>query len=145
VRNQLEIAALPGNPKKISSLKDLTKSGLKVALCAKTVPCGAAAQNALTAAGLKLTPVSYEQDVKSALTKVELKEVDASIVYKTDVKAAAGKVAGVEFAESAKVINDYPIVALKNAPNATAAQAFIGLVESAEGQKVLTTAGFLKP
>jgi molybdate transport system substrate-binding protein len=145
VRNQLEIAALPGNPKKISSLKDLTKSGLKVALCAKTVPCGAAAQNALTAAGLKLTPVSYEQDVKSALTKVELKEVDASIVYKTDVKAAAGKVAGVEFAESSKVINDYPIVALKNAPNATAAQAFIGLVESAEGQKVLTTAGFLKP
>lgn len=145
VRNQLEIATLPGNPKKISSLKDLTKSGLKVALCDRTVPCGAAAQNALTVSGLKLTPVSYEQDVKSALTKVELKEVDASVVYKTDVKAAGGKVTGVEFPESAKVINDYPIVALKEAPNPVAAKAFIALVESAEGKKVLTAAGFLNP
>ncbi len=144
VRNQLEIATLPGNPT-IATLKDLTKPGLKVALCAKTVPCGAAAQKALTASNLKLTPVSYEQDVKSALTKVELKEVDAAVVYQTDVKAAGGKVDGVEFPESAEAINDYPIVALKDAPNAAAAQAFIALVQSAEGQKVLTEAGFLKP
>ncbi|MBL1096113.1 molybdate ABC transporter substrate-binding protein [Streptomyces coffeae] len=145
VRNQLEIATLPGNPDKIKSLKDLTRSGTKVALCAKEVPCGAAAQKALDAAHLKLTPVSYEQDVKGALTKVELKEVDASVVYKTDVKAASGKVAGVEFPESAKAINDYPIVLLKNAPNAKTASAFIDLVKSAQGQKVLGEAGFLKP
>ena len=145
VRNQLEIATLPGNPDKITSLKDLTKSGLKVVLCDKTVPCGAAAQKALTAGNLKLTPVSYEQDVKSALTKVELKEADAAVVYKTDVKAAGGKVDGVEFPESANAINDYPIALLKDAPNATAAKAFIALVESAEGKKVLTAAGFLNP
>lgn len=145
VRNQLEIATLPGNPDKIASLKDLTKSGLKVALCAKTVPCGAAAQTALTDSDLKLTPVSYEQDVKAALTKVELKEVDAAVVYKTDVNSAGSKVQGVDFPESAKAVNTYPIVALKNAPNATAAQAFIALVQSAEGQKVLTGAGFLTP
>lgn len=145
VRNQLEIATLPGNPDRIASLKDLTKSGLKVALCARTVPCGAAAQKALTASSVKLTPVSYEQDVKAALTKVELKEVDASLVYTTDVKAAAGKVDGVEFPESAKAINLYPIVELKDAPNAAGAQAFIALVQSAEGQKVLTEAGFLTP
>jgi molybdate transport system substrate-binding protein len=145
VRNQLEIATLPGNPDKVISLKDLTKSGLKVVLCDKTVPCGAAAQKALTAAGLKLTPVSYEQDVKSALTKVELKEADAAVVYKTDVKAAGGKVDGVEFPESANAVNDYPIALLKDAPNATAAKAFIALVESAEGKKVLTAAGFLNP
>ncbi|SFE87087.1 molybdate transport system substrate-binding protein [Actinacidiphila alni] len=145
VRNQLEIATLPGNPDKIASLKDLTKSGLKVALCAKTVPCGAAAQTALTASDLKLTPVSYEQDVKAALTKVELKEVDAAVVYKTDVNAAGGKVQGVDFPESAKAINTYPIATLKDAPNATAAQAFVALVQSAEGQKVLTGAGFLQP
>lgn len=145
VRNQLEIATLPGNPDKVATLKDLTKSGLKVALCAKTVPCGAAAQKALTASSLKLTPVSYEQDVKAALTKVELKEVDAAVVYKTDVKAAGGKVQGVEFPESAQAINTYPIVTLKDAPNATASQAFIALVRSAEGQKVLTEAGFLQP
>ncbi|MEV6118613.1 molybdate ABC transporter substrate-binding protein [Streptomyces sp. NPDC052109] len=145
VRNQLEIATLPGNPDKVSSLKDLTKSGLKVVLCDKTVPCGAAAQKALDASRLKLTPVSYEQDVKAALNKVELKEADAAVVYKTDVKSAGGKVEGVEFPESAEAINAYPIVLLKNAPNAQAARAFVALVQSAEGQKVLSEAGFLKP
>ncbi|WP_320779930.1 molybdate ABC transporter substrate-binding protein [Streptomyces sp. CRN 30] len=145
VRNQLEIATLPGNPDGIASLKDLTKSGLKVVLCDEEVPCGAAAQKALEAGGLELTPVSYEQDVKSALTKVELKEADAAVVYRTDVVAAGGKVEGVEFPESADAVNDYPIALLKDAPNAEAAEAFIELVRSAEGQQVLDEAGFLKP
>jgi molybdate transport system substrate-binding protein len=146
VRNQLEIATLPGNPEKISSLDDLTASGLKVVLCDESVPCGAATRKALEAAGgLELTPVSYEQDVKAALTKVELKEADAAVVYRTDVRAAGDKVTGVEFPESADAVNDYPIARLKDAPNADAAQAFIDLVKSAEGRRVLTGAGFRAP
>ncbi|WP_338702971.1 molybdate ABC transporter substrate-binding protein [Streptomyces sp. Q6] len=145
VRNRLEIATVPGNPDKVASLKDLTGAGLKVVLCDKTVPCGAAVRTALDAAGLKLTPVSYEQDVKSALTKVELKEADAAVVYRTDVRAAGDKVEGVDFPEAADAINDYPIALLKDAPHTEAAKAFIALVRSAEGQKVLTAAGFLKP
>ncbi|WP_329137629.1 molybdate ABC transporter substrate-binding protein [Streptomyces sp. NBC_01476] len=145
VRNQLEIATLPGNPKHITSLKDLTQKGLTVVLCAKTVPCGSAAQTALTASNLKLTPKSYEQDVKSALTKVELKEADAAVVYKTDVNTAGGKVDGVDFPESAKAINNYPIVRLKGAPNPAGAKAFIALVQSTLGHKVLLQAGFLNP
>jgi molybdate transport system substrate-binding protein len=145
VRNRLEIATPPGNPDGIASLKDLTDSGLKVVLCDETVPCGAAAQQALDAGGLKLTPVSYEEDVKSALNKVVLKEADAAVVYRTDVRAAGDKVAGVDFPESADAINDYPITMLKEAPNAAAAEAFVELVRSAEGQKVLGEAGFLQP
>ncbi|MEU1123428.1 molybdate ABC transporter substrate-binding protein [Streptomyces sp. NPDC005899] len=145
VRNQLEIATLPGNPDGIASLRDLTESGLKVVLCDTSVPCGAAARKALDAAELELTPVSYEQDVKSALTKVELKEADASLVYRTDVRTAGDKVEGVEFPESADAVNDYPIALLKDAPNAEAAQGFIALVRSAAGQKVLTGDGFLEP
>lgn len=144
-RNRLEIAVVPGNPKGVATLEDLGKPGTKVALCAEEVPCGAAARKALDAAGVKLTPVSYEQDVKSALTKVELKEVDASVVYRTDVKAAAGKVEGVEFPESARAVNDYPIVLLEDAPNAEAAKAFVALVRSGQGRKALGEAGFLKP
>ncbi|WP_395572479.1 molybdate ABC transporter substrate-binding protein [Streptomyces sp. BK79] len=144
-RNQLEIATLPGNPEKISSLEDLTAPGLKVVLCDESVPCGAAARKALEAGGLKLTPVSYEQDVKAALTKVELKEADAAVVYRTDVEAAGDKVTGVEFPESADAVNDYPIARLEDAPNADAAQAFIDLVKSAEGRRVLTGAGFRAP
>ncbi len=145
VRNRLEIATLPGNPDGVASLKDLTDPGLKVVLCDEAVPCGSAAQKALDAGSLKLTPVSYEEDVKSALNKVVLKEADAAVVYKTDVQAAGGKVEGVDFPESADAINDYPITLLEDAPNTAAAEAFVELVRSAEGQKVLTGAGFLKP
>ncbi|MEU5180772.1 molybdate ABC transporter substrate-binding protein [Streptomyces longwoodensis] len=145
VRNQLEIATLPGNPDKIASLKDLTRSGLKVVLCDKAVPCGAAAQKALDAGELELTPVSYEEDVKSALNKVVLKEADAAVVYRTDVRAAGDKVEGVDFPESADAVNDYPITLLKGAQHTDAAEAFIALVRSAEGRKVLTGAGFLEP
>ncbi|WP_039933409.1 molybdate ABC transporter substrate-binding protein [Streptomyces viridochromogenes] len=145
VRNQLEIATLPGNPDKVASLKDLTGSDLKVVLCDKSVPCGAAAQKALDASRLKLTPVSYEEDVKSALNKVVLKEADAAVVYKTDVKAAGDKVEGVEFPESADAINDYPITLLRSSENTETAKAFMELVRSAEGQKVLNAAGFLNP
>ncbi|MEE1764521.1 molybdate ABC transporter substrate-binding protein [Streptomyces sp. SP18BB07] len=145
VRNQLEIATLPGNPDRISSLKDLTGPGLKVVLCDEAVPCGAAARKALDASELKLTPVSYEEDVKSALNKVVLKEADAAVVYRTDVRAAGEKVEGVEFPESADAINDYPITLLKESKNTDTAKAFIALVRSAEGQRVLTEAGFLKP
>ncbi|SFM61454.1 molybdate transport system substrate-binding protein [Streptomyces sp. cf124] len=145
VRNQLEIATLPGNPDEVDSLEDLTNPDLKVVLCDRTVPCGAAAEKALTASGLRLTPVSYEEDVKSALNKVVLKEADAAVVYKTDVRAAGDKVEGVEFPESADAVNDYPITLLKESSNTAAAEAFIALVRSAEGQKVLTEAGFLNP
>ncbi|MEU3254660.1 molybdate ABC transporter substrate-binding protein [Streptomyces sp. NPDC006997] len=145
VRNQLEIATLPGNPDQITTLKDLGKSGLKVVLCDATVPCGIAAQRSLEAGGVSVTPVSYERDVKSALTKVELKEADAALVYRTDVRAAGGKVTGVPFPESAQAVNNYPIARLKDAPNAEGGQAFIDLVRSAEGRKILTDAGFLAP
>ena len=145
VKNQLVIAVPKGNPKGISALAALAKPDLKVALCAKEVPCGAAAVKALAAANVKVTPVTLEQDVKAALAKVKLGEVDAALVYRTDAKAAAADVDGVEFPESAQAINDYPIVALKGAPNPAGAAAFVAYVQSAPALKVLTDAGFQQP
>jgi molybdate transport system substrate-binding protein len=145
VKNQLVIAVPKGNPKGITGLADLIKPGVKVALCAKEVPCGAAANTALAAANVKLTPVTLEQDVKSALSKVKLGEVDAALVYRTDAKADASDVDGLEFPESAQAINEYPIVVLKNAPNKSAAQAFVAYVLSDKGKGVLTQAGFQAP
>jgi molybdate transport system substrate-binding protein len=145
VRNQLVIAVPKGNPKGVTGLADLTKPGVKVALCAEQVPCGAAAKKALNAAGVKLTPVTLEQDVKSAVSKVKLGEVDAALVYRTDAKASSSDVDGVEFPESAGAINDYPIVVLKNAADKTGAQAFVAYVQSDKGRTVLNQAGFQAP
>lgn len=142
VKNQLVIAVPKGNPNGVTALTDLTKPGVKVALCAEQVPCGAAAKKALDAASVKLTPVTLEQDVKGALSKVKLGEVDAALVYRTDAKAAAAEVEGIEFPESAAAINEYPITVLKSAPNKAGAQAFVAYVLSDASRSVLTQAGF---
>ncbi|WP_425463484.1 molybdate ABC transporter substrate-binding protein [Micromonospora palomenae] len=144
-RNQLVIAVPKGNPAGVGGLTDLSRPGVKVALCAEQVPCGAAATRVLGAAGVQLTPVTLEQDVKGALSKVTLGEVDAALVYRTDVRSAAAKVDGVEFPESAHAVNDYPVVVLKDAPNPTAARAFVDHVRSDQGRAVLTDAGFQPP
>ena len=144
-RNQLVIAVPKGNPGGLTSLAALAGSGVKVALCAEQVPCGAAAQQALSAAGVRLTPVTLEQDVKAALAKVKLGEVDAALVYRTDARAAAADVDGVEFPGSARATNDYPIVALKDAPNPAGAAAFVAFVGSPDGRRILTDAGFQQP
>jgi len=145
VKNQLVIAVPKGNAKGVKGLADLTRPGVKVALCAEQVPCGAAAQKALDTAGVKITPVTLEQDVKAALSKVKLGEVDAALVYRTDAKSSAKDVDGIEFPESAGAINDYPIIVVKAAPNKAGAQAFVAWVLSEKGKAVLTRAGFQTP
>ena len=145
VRNQLVIAVPKGNPEALAALADLTRPGLKVALCAEQVPCGAAAAKALGAAGTRLTPVTLEQDVRAALAKVKLGEVDAALVYRTDARAAAADVDGVEFPESTAAINDYPIVALTQAPNPAGADAFVAYVRGAQAAAVRAGAGFQQP
>jgi molybdate transport system substrate-binding protein len=145
VRNQLVIAVPKGNPKGIKGLSDLTKPDVKVALCDDPVPCGAAAKKALAAANVTIKPVTKETDVKAALAKVKLGEVDAALVYRTDARSAASDVDGIEFPESAGAINDYPIVALKDASNKAGAAAFIAWVMSDRGRAVLTQYGFQSP
>ena len=145
VKNTLEIAVEPGNPKDIKTLADLTKSGIKVAECAATVPCGSAAVKALAAAKVKLTPVTYETDVTSALTKVELGEVDAALVYHSDILGADGKVEGVVFSTASDAVNSYPIDVLKGSTNASLAQAFVTYILSPSSEQYLLKAGFQAP
>lgn len=145
VRNQLVIAVPKGNPHRVAGLADLARPGVKVALCAEQVSCGTAARTALDAAAVRLTPATLEQDVKGALAKVKLGEVDAALVYRTDVRAAGAELDGVEFPESARAINDYPIVLLKHAANADGGRAFVDYVRSDAGRAVLTAAGFQAP
>ena len=145
VKNTLEIAVPPGNPKGIATLADLTKSGIKVAECAATVPCGSAAVKVLAAAKVKLTPVTYETEVTSALTKVELGEVDAALVYHSDIVGADGKVDGVVFSTASDAVNSYPIDVLKDSANPTVAQAFVSFILSSSSEQTLLAAGFQAP
>ncbi len=145
VQNTLQIAVPAGNPGKITGLEDFADKDKKIALCAVQVPCGAAADKVFKAAGIAPQPDSLEQDVKAALTKVSLGEVDAALVYKTDVLSAKDKVEGIEFPEADKAINEYPIATLTKAPNPDGAKAFVDYVLSDQGKAVLTAAGFDAP
>ncbi|MEV1117861.1 molybdate ABC transporter substrate-binding protein [Actinosynnema sp. NPDC049800] len=144
-RNRLAIAVPAGNPAGITGLAGFADDAAKIALCAQEVPCGAAAKRAFEAAGVVARPDTVEQDVKAVLTKVRLGEVDAALVYRTDVASAAGEVEGIGFPEADRTVNDYPIAPLAKARNAAGARAFVAHVRSDRGRAVLAGAGFDAP
>jgi len=143
--NRLMIAVPAGNPSHIASLADLTKSGLKLALAAPQVPAGRYAADAFAKAGLPLPAASQETDVRAVLNKVALGEVDAGIVYVTDIRAAGGKVDAIAIADRNNVTARYPIAVLKTAANPSGATAFVDYVLSAAGQATLGGLGFAAP
>ena len=145
VKNVMEVAVPPSNPAGVTSVNDLAKSSVKVALCQPQVPCGATAQQVFKNAMITVTPVTLEADVKSTLAKVETDEVDAGVVYVTDVLSAGTKVKGVVIPADVNASTEYPIAALTKAPNAAGAEAFVAYVLSPAGQQVLTADGFEKP
>jgi molybdate transport system substrate-binding protein len=144
-RNKLEIVVQKGNPKRISTLADLARGDLVVVLAAPGVPAGTYAVQSLAKAGVKLTPKSQEQDVKSVVSKVALGEADAGIVYVTDVRSAGVGVEGVPIPDSENVLASYPLAVVKTAANAAGARLFADYVLSAAGQRVLARYGFAAP
>ncbi|APE35149.1 molybdate ABC transporter substrate-binding protein [Nocardia mangyaensis] len=145
VRNRLEIVVPQGNPGNITGLADFGETEPKIALCAEQVPCGAAGTAVFEVAGVDPRPDTREADVKAVLTKVALGEVDAALVYRTDVRAAGNKVEGIEFPEADRAMTDYPVAPLAKAPNAAAAAAFVEFIGSEQARTVFGQAGFDTP
>lgn len=144
-KNSGEIAVPADNPAGIASVADLAKPGVKVAVCQAQVPCGKVASEVFANSEVKVSPATEEVDVKSVLTKVSLGEVDAGLVYVTDVKAAGEKVKGIEIPDAQNSITSYPIASLKDSKHSKEAGEFVDLVLSDDGSKVLTQAGFAQP
>ncbi|WP_299519145.1 molybdate ABC transporter substrate-binding protein [uncultured Serinicoccus sp.] len=137
--NQLEIAVPVDNPAGVDDLDDLAADGLTLVVCAEQVPCGQATERLFAQEGLQPDVASYESDVRATLTKVELGEADAGLVYRTDVEAAADRVAGVEIPEDRNVVNRYPAVAVSDRE---LAQDFVDHLLSEHVQARLVEAGF---
>ncbi len=140
--NVMAVALPPDNPGKIATLADLARPNVKVAVCQPAVPCGVGAVQVFDKAAIHVTPVTQEADVKAVLTKVQLGEVDAGIVYVTDVRAAGDKVKGLEIAKDVNYSTAYPIATLTKAANPSLAKEFVDAVTSASGRQVLEAAGF---
>lgn len=140
--NVLQIAVPPGNPGRVTGLADFARPDLRIALCAEDVPCGSAAGQLFAAVGVTPRPDTLEVDVKATLNKVELGEVDAALVYRTDVVAAGSKVLGLPTPGAEKVVNTYQVASLPKAADRAAADAFVAYLLSPTGQQVLHRYGF---
>jgi molybdate transport system substrate-binding protein len=89
--------------------------------------------------------VSRELNVRQVLAKVTLGEAQAGIVYRTDARAAAGKVGVVSIPPEMNVIAEYPIAAIAGGPHPQLAREWVAFVMSDAGQRLLRDAGFLAP
>ncbi len=145
VTNLLQIAVPAGNEAGVIGLDDFANEDLLIGLCEEEVPCGDFAREALANAGVTPSIDTNEPDVRALLTKIEADELDAGIVYVTDVLSTGGTVEGVDIPTEDNVAASYPIVALTNAPNPVAAAAFVAFVLSDEGLAILQSYGFSAP
>ena len=135
-KNIMEVAVPPSNPANVKSVNNLAKKSVKVALCQPQVPCGVVAAEVFKNAGITVKPVTLEADVKSVLAQVELNEVDAGMVYVTDVQAAGPKVKGVKIPADDNASTLYPIATISKSSHLSVAQAFVAYVLSPAGEQV---------
>jgi molybdate transport system substrate-binding protein len=143
--NELQIAVPAGNPAGVDGLADLADEDLLVGLCAVEVPCGSLAREAFDRAGLTPRPDTEEPDVRALLAKVRSGDLDAGVVYRTDVRASAPAVEGIDLPDDVAVETSYPLVVLDRTGERDVADAFVALVTSEEGRAVLAAAGFGHP
>ncbi|MCF2528157.1 molybdate ABC transporter substrate-binding protein [Yinghuangia soli] len=144
-KNKLTILVAPGNPKKITSLADLSRGDLTVVLAGPTVPVGRYAREALGKAGVAVKPKSEEVDVKAVVTRVRMGEADAGIVYTTDAKSAGEAVASVEIPDQHNVVASYPVAVIKESKQQDPAAAFTQWLRTPEAQEILKKYGFAAP
>ncbi|MDX3500693.1 molybdate ABC transporter substrate-binding protein [Streptomyces sp. ATCC51928] len=144
-KNRLVIAVGEGNPEKVENLKDLSDAELKVVLAAPEVPVGRYSKQILDAQKIEVKPVSQEPNVRAVLSKVELGEADAGIVYKTDAATATDKVDAIDIPDAENAVASYPAATLKGSKHSEAAAAFVAWLSTPAAQKILQGAGFQQP
>jgi molybdate transport system substrate-binding protein len=143
--NSLAIAVPRGNPAGVSGVDDLADPELLVGLCAPAVPCGALAAAALEMEGVAPSVDTFEPDVRALLTKLAAGELDAGVVYGSDVAGAVGRVEAVAWPGGASRDTDYPIAVVSGGANPDDASDFVAFVLSDAGRRVLVEHGFGVP
>ncbi len=143
-RNAMTIAVPLGNPADVTGLEDLADPERFVGLCAAGVPCGDFARQILSAAGVVASVDTEEGDVRALVAKIAAGELDAGIVYRSDI-VAQPEVAEVPIPDVGNVAVDYPIAVLAGAAQPEAAAAFVTFVTSAAGAAILDDYGFTPP
>jgi molybdate transport system substrate-binding protein len=158
VLNRLLVVTSPSSKVSITKLQDLAKPGLKLVFAAKAVPVGQYTLDFLDKAvkdpafgsaykdNVLKNVVSYEDNVRSVLTKVSLGEGDAGVVYVSDVVSSPKTpVKRLDIPPALNVIAFYPIAPVSDSKNAVLAQKFVAYMFAGDTRLILARYGFTLP
>ena len=140
--NSLVIGVPAGNPAGVFTLADFADASLLVGICAEQVPCGSYALESFALAGVVPSIDSLEPDVGALVLKLELGELDAGVVYRTDAQRSGARFDSVDIPDEHNVVAPYPIVGLTDGPSV---EDFIDFVLSERGRAILEANGFDLP
>jgi molybdate transport system substrate-binding protein len=145
-RNRMAIVTKPGNPLGIRGVADLAGVPV-VALCGRTVPCGAFAATVLARAGVALpeTRVTRGADVRETLGAVATGDADAAVVYVTDALVAGAAVTTVRIPSAVNAVAVYGIATVRGTRQRSTADAFVAHVTGPAGRAALRDLGFAGP
>jgi molybdate transport system substrate-binding protein len=142
-RNRLAVVVRAGNPKGVRGLADLARKDLVVLLGAAAVPIGDYARQALGKAGVAVAAVGEETSVRGIVGKVQAGEADAGVVYRTDCRLDG--VEGIPVDPAHDVVAEYQVAVLQGAADREQALAFVDLLRSEAGRRILQHHGFELP
>jgi molybdate transport system substrate-binding protein len=155
-RNRLVVITPKDNPKKIMAVKDLANDGVKFVTAAPGVPIGQYTLQMLDKAVADPTygadfksrvaanTVSTEDNVRQVVSKVQLGEADAAVVYSTDATPQVrDQLQIIQVPDPLQTLATYPIAVAKGS-NSAGGEAFVSFVLGADGQATLARWGFLR-
>ncbi len=155
-QNRLVIIKNINSSYSITKLGDLSAEGMKIAVGDESVPVGMYWEQALEAAyadgelkagersSIERNIKTRELNVKDVVSKVTLNEVDAGVVYKTDVtNAILEKVEEIDLPVFQKFDSNYPAAVLKDSEGKTEALKFYNFLLSDKGKEILKKYNFL--
>jgi molybdate transport system substrate-binding protein len=145
------VIAIPNDSRKVRRLEDLARPGIRIAAGAPAVPIGSYTRDVLRRLGapdghrIERNIRSNEPDVAGVVAKVAERAVDAGFVYVTDVRAAKGRLVGLELPSRLQPRVVYDAAVVRGAPQPEAARSFIAGLLSGAGRSALREAGFEPP
>lgn len=143
VFNRIVLAMPVKNALKIEAIKDLNKAGLKWIQCAHELPCGSAADAALASEGTVTSkPVSLEPKASGVIAKLMQGEVDAAIVYHTDVVKNHKALKEIVFSDRLASSTNYSIAIISDGKQKALARTFVDFVQSSQAISYLRRRGF---
>jgi len=145
------VLAVPAKDAEVSSLADLERQGLKLAVGSESVPVGEYTREVLSRLGgtrsraIMANFRSEEPDVKGVVGKIAQGAVDAGFVYRSDVDATKGRLRAIDLPAALRPQVSYGVAVVKGAKQPAAARAFVRSLVSGQGRQALREAALGPP